>query len=532
MSLKSVILKNKLVSLISILFSIWILFLIIITIIGQRKIVFFDALHNLDVSSEYSDLLPIGRYIFEPFTAIAFILEYEFTWLFLFFIFYPILRILYYLFKKKGRFNSIKFNYLRWLISDFVEFCFKIYSLALVVVGLIVLIGYLVQGFIFVNRYFMIPIQLAISICFILMIIKAGYTILKLVHSRLRFKLRSKFEGRDNSKKARAIKETVYIVGIGFILLATNIVLISIKFMPHQIIPETPLDEDEFLMDFHVHTIYSDGWLTPEERVMWYIEQGIDAAFFTDHDNIRGYHIAKQFVEESGLDFVVLIGEEWTDHENDIHMNYFGISKEIVPLESYTVGGPSAMNASDLINYVKSHGGYITVNHYNYDPNPAGGYGVPYTLEQLRDWGVDGFEIVNGGSYQGKYEMIRQFCITNNLIMMGGSDIHTNEDLNTFVRLQLTDPTNFTVANIFNNLKNNTHDVIAVEFYPKVVDFPNDMNDLGFYVFEEFANYILNLDTFQGLSWIIWSLVIFIIFLIGYRKLKKADAKWWTKKFV
>ena len=305
--------------------------------------------------------------------------------------------------------------------------------------------------------------------------------------------------------------------------------------MPHQIIPETSLDDDEFLIDFHVHTIYSDGWLTPEERVMWYIEQGIDAAFFTDHDNIRGYHIAKQFVEEAGLDFEVLIGEEWTDHENDIHMNYFGISKEIVPLESYTVGGPSAMNASDLITYVKSHGGYITVNHYNYDPNPEGGYsvpyGVPYTLEQLRDWGVDGFEIVNSGSYQGKYEMIRQFCITNNLIMMGGSDIHTNEDLNTFVRLRLTDPTNFTVANIFNNLKNNTHDVIAVEFYPKVLDFPDDMNDLGFYVFEEFANYILNLDTFQGLSWIIWSLVIFITFLIGYRKLKKADAKWWAKKF-
>ena len=115
--------------------------------------------------------------------------------------------------------------------------------------------------------------------------------------------------------------------------------------------------------------------------------------------------------------------------------------------------------------------------------------------------------------------------------MMGGSDIHTNEDLNTFVRLRLTDPTNFTVANIFNNLKNNTHDVIAVESYPKVVHFPNDMNDLGFYVFEEFANYILNLDTFQGLSWIIWSFVIFITFLIGYLKLKKVDAKWWTTKF-
>lgn len=174
-------------------------------------------------------------------------------------------------------------------------------------------------------------------------------------------------------------------------------------------------------------------------------------------------------------------------------MNYYGVLEEIVPLQSYTPGGPVAMNASDTISYVKANGGYITVNHYNYDPNPSGGFGVPYTLDQLRDWGVDGFEIVNGGSYGGKYQQIRDYCLSNNLTCMGGSDIHTNEDLNTFIKMKLADPTNFTITNIFETLKNNTHEIIAINLNPEVIDFPGDLNDIGFYVLESYINYLFNL---------------------------------------
>jgi hypothetical protein len=183
------------------------------------------------------------------------------------------------------------------------------------------------------------------------------------------------------------------------------------------------------------------------------------------------------------------------------------------------------MNASDTIAYVKANGGYITVNHYNYDPNPNGGFGEPYNLTQLRDWGVDGFEIVNGGSYSGKYEHIREFCIANNLICMGGSDIHTNEDLNTFIKLKIADPTNLTVTNIFETLKNNTHEVIAIDLNPKIVDFPSDLNDFGFYVLEDFINYFFNVDPYQAFSWLIWSVLAYIILFLAYRKIKRVEIK-------
>ncbi len=533
MRLKSFLLKNKVFSIITLIFSIWIVVLVFLAVIGPRKIVFYDALGQNDVSSAYSSVLPWFRYIIEPFAIIAFIFEYEFTWLLPLLIIYPIIRVIYVFLRKRGKLYSKKYNQIRHIITDIIYFVFKVFSITLLVILLIILIGFLIQGFFFVSRYFMVPIQIGIHLCYILVGIKVGYTLLKLIHPRLKLNLARKIEHnirRANSKKTRITynltKESVFFAGIILLLLGTNIVLLSIQFPPHRIVPTTPLEDNEFLFDFHVHTIFSDGWLTPEERVIWYMEHGISGAAFSDHDNIRGARIARDFVEKNGLDFTVWIAEEWTNHETnpEIHMNYFGLEEEIVPPESYTPGGPKVMNSSELISYVKANGGFITVNHYHYEPNPEGGFGAPYTLEQLRDWGVDGFEIINGGSYN-KYTEIREFCMNNSLICIAGSDIHTNEDLNTFTKLKLDDPNNKTVANIFKNLKNNTHEAIAIQFYPKIVDMPGDLTDLGFYVLEDFINYFLNIDTYQALSWIIWSSTIYAIFVLFYKNIKRVELK-------
>jgi hypothetical protein len=531
MRLKSFLSKNKVFSILTLLFSIWIVILLVLAIIGTREIVFYDALGQIDISAEYSSVLPWLRYIIEPFAIIAFILEYEFTWLLLFLIIYPILRVIYVFSRKRGKLQSKKYNQLKHILNDIIYFAFKIFSITLVLILSIILIGYLFQRFFFVSRYFMVPVQVGIHLCFILLGIKVGYTLLKLIHPRLNLNLAGKIENNDRRAKSKNTritynlkKELVYFSGILFLLLGSNVILLSIQFPPHRIVPTTSLEDDEFLFDFHVHTTFSDGWLTPEERVLWYIEHGISGAAFSDHDNIRGALAAREFVENNGLDFTIWIAEEWTNHETDpeIHMNYFGLEEEIVPPESYTPGGPEVMNASELISYVKANGGFITVNHYHYELNPEGGFGTPYTLKQLRDWGVDGFEIINGGSYN-KYEEIREFCINNSLICIAGSDIHTNEDLNTFTKLKLDDPSNKTIANIFKNLKNNTHETIAIQFYPKIVDFPGELTNLGFYVLEDLINYFLNIDTYQALSWIMWSSSIYLIFFLFYKKVKKAD---------
>ncbi|GAH15972.1 unnamed protein product [marine sediment metagenome] len=50
--------------------------MLVLAVIGTRDIVFYDALGQIDVSSEYSSVLPWLRYIIEPFAIIAFILYF------------------------------------------------------------------------------------------------------------------------------------------------------------------------------------------------------------------------------------------------------------------------------------------------------------------------------------------------------------------------------------------------------------------------------------------------------------------------
>jgi hypothetical protein len=98
---KSFVLKNKFFTLVSLIFVLWLIFLVIVTFAGERSVTFFDALGQADVSSSYSSTLPFLRYIIEPFAAISFMLEMEFSWIFLFLIFYPMFRIIFYFLQRK-----------------------------------------------------------------------------------------------------------------------------------------------------------------------------------------------------------------------------------------------------------------------------------------------------------------------------------------------------------------------------------------------------------------------------------------------
>ena len=412
-----------------------------------------------------------------------------------------------------------------YLVDDFMRFAFKLFSITVLVMGTIILIGYLILGFFFVSRYFMVIIQLGIRIAILILLIKISYIILKLLQPNLKLFYESN-KSKKLPKKDRRLsnysrvgkRELIYMLGTAYLFLAANILLISIPFPTHRI--ETDLAGDEFLFDFHCHTTMSDGWLTPEQRVLYYIEHGISGAAFSDHDNIRGAKVALKFVEENGFDFLVFIAEEWTKPKPEIHMNYYGIEETIVPPISdnpFT----KVMNASEMIKYVKSKGGYVIVNHYNAKPNKNGGLGVPYNFTDLMNWGVDGFEIINGDSVQDKE--IREFCLNNSLICFGGSDIHTNQDLNCIVKLRLDDPTNMSIASIFQNLRRNDHEVVTIKLHSNIVNFPDDMNDLGFEIFEDYLNYLLNLNSIQVLSWIFWSCLAYILFFLSYRKVKKSN---------
>ena len=353
-------------------------------------------------------------------------------------------------------------------------------------------------------------------------------------HPYLKIKIKKK---RPKTKAIKLIKDGrdyFALIWIGFmVLFSLNFTLLSYPY-PTQVII-TDLDENEFLFDFHVHTTFSDGILTPEQRVLWYMEQGIDGAAISDHHNPRGALAARKFVEKNNLDFKVFIAQEFTSDGEGLHLNIFGIEEDLTPENYYGTDNhpspltyaPNLMNTSEMISYVKSQGGFVIVNHY--DNNPPG---YPYTYDQLRDWGVDGFEI-HGGAF-GKTN-IRDYCLANNLACLCDSDDHWTKGIDRFTRFRLDDPTNLTLENIFRELKKNNHSCIQVstpnywnEDIPEVIR--GWLSD--FKQFSRFYNYFNNLDSGQALSWIIWSAIFYLLVVLIIIKIKSIDLEKLQRKFI
>jgi hypothetical protein len=183
-------------------------------------------------------------------------------------------------------------------------------------------------------------------------------------------------------------------------------------------------------------------------------------------------------------------------------LNIYGIEEKINPYEYIPglridkegFGFGLFMNVSEMITYVKANGGYVTVNHYPRED--------PYTWTQYRDWGVDGFEIVNGGSIQNPE--LTKFCLNNNLTCIGGTDLHENDELDTFVRFRLDDPSNKSLDAIFTALKRNEHEVVYVVSNRLRIDSNNIF-------LTRFWGDISVMDLGQRVSWGLWSIICFIL---------------------
>lgn len=57
-------------------------------------------------------------------------------------------------------------------------------------------------------------------------------------------------------------------------------------------------------IDFHTHTTYSDGELSPKQVVRFSALSGNSILAITDHDNIRGYFEAKEAAKQYGINLI------------------------------------------------------------------------------------------------------------------------------------------------------------------------------------------------------------------------------------
>ena len=58
------------------------------------------------------------------------------------------------------------------------------------------------------------------------------------------------------------------------------------------------------MVDFHIHTTFSDGSFTPEEVVKMAQERALEAIAITDHDSVEGIERARTACLNAGIEFV------------------------------------------------------------------------------------------------------------------------------------------------------------------------------------------------------------------------------------
>ncbi|MCX7784685.1 MAG: PHP domain-containing protein [candidate division WOR-3 bacterium] len=81
-----------------------------------------------------------------------------------------------------------------------------------------------------------------------------------------------------------------------------------------------PVKTDMRFCDLHIHTVFSDGLLTPEQVVIKAKECGLSAIGIVDHDSIGGVEPAKRQGKKEGLEVVPAVEMSCVLGENDIHI--------------------------------------------------------------------------------------------------------------------------------------------------------------------------------------------------------------------
>lgn len=210
------------------------------------------------------------------------------------------------------------------------------------------------------------------------------------------------------------------------------------------------------LLDSHSHTFYSDGYLSSRQNLLWHISMGFNAMVLSDHNSFEGIEEIKQIARNEYNDSIkVLTGMEWTTDR--LHMNIILPSnitaetyEELIWFTSYTYT-PTDQEIQDFIDAVHELEGIVILNHYPWSQEYTRNHP---TRQQLYDWGIDYFEIVNEEAYDNDSYV---FCQVNDLGIIAGTDMHQAEPVFAWTSLNVSE---YTEEAIFLELKARRTDII------------------------------------------------------------------------
>ena len=176
--------------------------------------------------------------------------------------------------------------------------------------------------------------------------------------------------------------------------------------------------------DFHMHTVFSDGYVWPTIRAEEAWRQGLDAIAITDHieyqphkrDIPSNHNRSAEIAAEEGqlLDILVIKGSEITRSMPPGHLNAIFI-EDAEKLKTDTW--------REAIKAASDQKAFIFWNHPGWKGQQSDGVSrwYPEHTEILEKGMLHGIEVVNEKEY---YPEVHRWCLEKNLTMMSNSDIH------------------------------------------------------------------------------------------------------------
>ncbi|KAI9294193.1 PHP domain-like protein [Neoconidiobolus thromboides FSU 785] len=215
-------------------------------------------------------------------------------------------------------------------------------------------------------------------------------------------------------------------------------------------------------MDFHLHTSYSDGSMTPEQVVDWAFLNGYNIIVITDHNELHGALIAEKYaLKKYKNSLIVIPGVEYTNCR--VHMNLINIRK----LSNLYGAYPSDEEIQTIIKQTHKNGGIAILNHIPWSHHIQFGktnsrLSQHPSVTQAIKWGIDGIEIINENIYD-QYTL--NFLNKNDqqLLKVTGTDLHNPGSAYAWSLLPKTVP--LTTKGVMNYLKNKTNTIDHI-FYP------------------------------------------------------------------
>jgi predicted metal-dependent phosphoesterase TrpH len=145
--------------------------------------------------------------------------------------------------------------------------------------------------------------------------------------------------------------------------------------------------------NFHMHTRFSDGQMTPEELLTQAIQIGLEDMAITDHHSVGGYLQGKTWLAQQETNLRLWIGTEITAYIDnvDIHILGFDFDPEAISLAPYLQGKEADRDftpAPIVIEAIHRAGGLAVLAHPSRYKLSA-----PEVVSAVVDWGIDGMEV-------------------------------------------------------------------------------------------------------------------------------------------